>query len=600
MTGMRRALVALALVLAVLGVPTQAAAAEGTAATVAPARLAAPRLAVAPARPMKGERAVFSGRAPRARGPVTLQRKVGQRWRTVASGTVKQGRYRISARVRRAGTYRVHGPAFTSDPRRVRLARQRARLGAVDEPFVVGLPRTVSATVKPGRSGRVLRLQALVGGSWVTVATARSGERGSARISFAGTTPGTTDYRVVGARYRGSSVSPPSPAEPVHTARTLDVASPGSPDGTSAGYADVSADGRWVAFASQAQLLPADGDLTYDVYLLDRTTDALAGVLLQSNGTTVAPSLSASGRYLAFQSQATNLGSGGDADYDVYVLDRRTGDLELVSRSAGGGDGNGVSAAATISDDGWFVVWTSTASNLVSVGPPPDTTVRHGWLRDLRTGTTRALDRVGLGWTDEDVDEVTISGDGSRIAFSSSDDDLDPSSVISTAVFTWDLAADGALSNRDNRTSGYFARQPYLTADGDTLAFTTGDDLVPADINGDRDVYVQPVTGSAVTLASPAGGAEPSRSHGISANGRYVLMATRNPLPGDGNGNLDDVVVWDRRTGTHVLVSDGGNAASLDPAVSADGSVVAFGSEATDLIGPGMSGDSNVFVAVLR
>lgn len=592
MADMRRALVVLALLLGALGVPTQVATSEEP--------VTEARLSVVPARPMKGERTVFSGRAPRARGPVVLQRKAGQRWRKVSSGTVKQGRYRIATRVRRAGTYRVRGATFTSRARKVRLAAQEATFGPADEPFVVGLSRTVTASVTPGRRGRVVRLQALVSGTWVTVANAPSRANGSVTIAFEGTTPGTADYRVVGARFRGSSVSPPSDLEPVHTARRLDVASPGAPDGTRSSYADVSADGRWVAFASQAQLLPADDDLTYDVYLLDRTTDALEGVLLQSNDTTVVPSLSANGRYLAFQSQATNLGVGGDADYDVFVLDRRTGDLQLVSRSAAGGDGNGVSAAATISNDGRFVVWTSTASNLVGVSPPPDTSVRHGWFRNLETGTTRPLDRIGLGWTDEDVDDVTISGDGSRIAFSSRDDDLDPGTIVSSAVFTWDVAADGTFSNRDNRTRGYLARQPYLTDDGDTFAFTTGDDLVPADINGDRDVYVQPVTGSAVTLASPAGGAEPSRSHGISADGRYVLMATRNPLPGDGNGLMDDVVVWDSVTGTHLLVSDGGNAASLDPAMSADGSVVAFSSEATDLIGPGISGDSNVFVAVVR
>jgi Tol biopolymer transport system component len=592
MTDMRHALVVLALVLAALGVPTQVAAAERSATT-------APGLSVVPARPMKGERAVFSGRAPRARGPVVLQRKVGQRWRKVAAGTVKQGRYRITTRVRRAGTYRVHGATFTSRPRKVRLATQEATLDAVDEPFVVDLPRFVTATVSPARTGRVVRLQALVSGTWVTVATAPSGADGSAAIRFGGTTPGTTDYRVVGARFRGAPASPPSATETVHTARRLDVASAGAPDGTETSYADVSADGRWVAFASEAQLLPADSDATYDIYLLDRTTDALEGVLLQANDTTVVPSLSADGRYLAFQSQATNLGSGADAAYDVFVLDRRTGGLELVSRSAGGGDGNGVSAAPTITDDGRGVVWASTASNLVSLAPPPDTTVRHGWFRDLETGIVRALDRISLGWTDEDVDETTISGDGSRIAFTSSDADLDPGGVVTSAVFTWDVAADGTFSNRENRTRGYFARGPFLTADGDTLTFTTGDDLVPADINGDRDVYVQPVGGTAVTLASPPGGAEPSRSFGISADGRFVLMTTRNPLPGDGNGIMDDVVVWDSESGTHRLAASG-NAASLDPAMSADGSVVTFSSESTNLIGPGISGDSNVFVAVLR
>jgi len=570
-----------------------------TADTLDTAPAAAPRLRVSPARPLKGERTAFTGKAPGASGRVVLQRKAGQRWRKVATGKARRGGYRIEARVRRAGSYRVQGGGFTSRPRKVALARQKATLRGVAAPFVVGHPRTVRATVKPARKGRKVRLQVLDGGTWATVAAARSRANGTARIAFEGTTPGTADYRVVGARFRGAAASPPSVPTAVHTARQLDVASRAAAADSRSGYADVSADGRWLAFASDAQLLPADGDLTYDIYLLDRVTGSLEGVLLDSNDTTVAPSLSADGRYIAFQSVATNLGSGGDVGYDVYVLDRRTDAVELVSRTPGGGDGNGASAAATISDDGRYVVWVSTASNLVTLNPPPGTSVRHGWVRDRETGITRPLDRIGAGWADEDIDEVTISGDGSRIAFSSGDEDLDPpGGSIGSAVFTWDVAADGTLSERTIRTPAYYARDPHLTADGDTFVFATADDLVPPDVNGDTDVYVQPVDGGSVTLASPAGGAESSRSHGISADGRYVLMTTRNQLPGDGNGLDDDVVVWDSVTGTHRLLTQG-NGPSLDPAMSADGSVVGFTSEATNLIGPSITGDSNVFVSVL-
>lgn len=600
MTGMTRPrAVLVVIVLAVVCAGLAPATPPGVAAGSSDPSTTTATLLITPAKPMKGERTVFSGRAPGARGKVLVQRKAGQRWRTLGRARVERGSYRFTIRVRRAGTYRVRGAAFTSTKRKVVLARQSAALVSAEEPFVLGLPRTVVMEVSPVRDGRTLRLQALLDGTWRTVASRKSAADGSATIPFEGTTPGTTDYRVVGAPYRGAPASPPSEPAQVHTARDLDVASAGAPDGTDTGYADVSADGRWVAFASEAQLLPADDDSTYDIYLLDRTTDALEGVLLQANDTTVVPTLSADGRYVAFQSEATNLGSGADAAYDVFVLDRRTGELELVSRSAAGGDGNGVSAAPTITGDGRGVVWTSTASNLVSLAPPPDTTVRHGWFRDLDTGTTRPLDRISLGWADEDVDETTISGDGSRIAFTSSEGDLDPGGVVTSAVFTWDVADDGSLSNRENRTRGFLARGPFLTGDGDTLTFTTGDDLVPADTNGDRDVYVQPVGGTAVTLASPAGGAESSRSFGLSADGRYVLMTTRNVLPGDGNGVMDDVVVWDSETGVHTLVTRG-NAASLDPAMSADASVVGFTSDATNLIGPGISGDTNVFVAVLR
>lgn len=605
-------LAALVLALGVLGVPTTTAApgAAGVPATTpalappAPAgttdRVAArakrPKLKVRPAAPMRKERTTFSGKAQGASKAV-LQRKTGSRWKTVARSAVRKNRFNVRTRVKKAGTYRVVAGRVTSRTRKVRLARQSSTLVSQAAPFVVGLNRTVLAQVAPVRVHRTVALQALVGGAWQTVASATTDATGTARLRLRGTTPGTTDYRVVAAKYKGAAAGPPSPAVPVRTARPTELASSGNSPAGDASYASVSADGRWVAFASNAQLLPGDNDAFYDIYLLDRVTGALSAILLNANAATLSPSLSADGRLVAFQSQATNLGAGGDASYDVFVLDRGTGAVELISTSHSGGDANGLSAAPTISGDGRFVTFTSTASNLTELGQPPDTLTRHGWFHNRTSGANRPVDRAGA-WTADEISSVTISGDGTRIAFDSANDALDPGDVSSSTVFSWDVTEQGALTNRVNRTGpDIFATNQHLSHDGDTLSFDTGDDLAPGDNNGDLDVYVLTIAAGLITMASPIGG-DRSRGHGVSADGRYVLLTTRNQLSGDGNGADDDVVVWDRFTGSRLLVSRG-NAGSLDPAMSADGSVVAYASEATDLV-PGSPGDTNVFVQVLR
>ena len=117
-----------------------------------------------------------------------------------------------------------------------------------------------------------------------------------------------------------------------------------------------------------------------------------------------APSISADGRYVAFISDAQNLGEHGPAGVqEAYVKDLHTGEVKLVSRANGLdgepanelGEGIGVEDAA-ISGDGRYVIFTSAASNLVGGLPPaaPEEHPLHVYRRDLQTGETTLVDRV--------------------------------------------------------------------------------------------------------------------------------------------------------------------------------------------------------------
>ena len=136
----------------------------------------------------------------------------------------------------------------------------------------------------------------------------------------------------------------------------------------------VSADGRYVAFESRAtNLVSGDNNSRCDVFVRDRLTGTTERVSLsfngvQGNGDSVQPSISADGRYVAFSSVASNLVSGGTSYWQVFVRDRQAGTTKLVSSNSVGGQGIGDSGYPSISADGGYVAFESQATNLVAGG----------------------------------------------------------------------------------------------------------------------------------------------------------------------------------------------------------------------------------------
>lgn len=137
--------------------------------------------------------------------------------------------------------------------------------------------------------------------------------------------------------------------------------------------AAIAADGRYVAFASQAtNLVGGDDHQVEDVFVRDLKTDRTMLVSRASgrqgqpgSGDSSRPAISANGRYIAFQSYASNLGPHDNAAVpDVFVRDMKTGRVDLASAGIGGAPANGPSADPGISPDGHFVVFDSKATNL--------------------------------------------------------------------------------------------------------------------------------------------------------------------------------------------------------------------------------------------
>src|SRR4028118_367972 len=135
----------------------------------------------------------------------------------------------------------------------------------------------------------------------------------------------------------------------------------------------ISADGRFVAFYSQASnIVPGDTNNSYDTFVRDTLTNTTTLVSLdsagnQGNSDSYNASISADGRFVAFSSEASNIVPGDTNNYaDIFVRDRLTNTTTRVSVDSAGNQGNFFSGSASISADGRFVAFSSNSSNLRS------------------------------------------------------------------------------------------------------------------------------------------------------------------------------------------------------------------------------------------
>jgi Tol biopolymer transport system component len=189
-------------------------------------------------------------------------------------------------------------------------------------------------------------------------------------------------------------------------------------------YSAISADGRSVAFRSSASNLVVDdtNDLD-DIFVHDRQTGATERVSVDSTGAqandySLVPAISADGRYVAFASFASNLVAGdNNGILDVFVNDRQTGATERVSVDSTGAQANGWSDYTAISADGRYVAFGSIANNLVAgdTNGPIDIFVHD---RQTRATERVSVDSTGAQANDYSVDPA-ISADGRSVAFGS-------------------------------------------------------------------------------------------------------------------------------------------------------------------------------------
>jgi hypothetical protein len=474
-----------------------------------------------------------------------------------------------------------------------------------------------------------------------------------------GTVPGggTTDTTLPPGGGTTDTTVPQNPDVNWGPAGTTTIVAKAAVGGGSGAYRPwMSDDGRYLVFDSDSKRVlggTPDTEAIRDVYLYDRVTGTMERISVGLNGARAAgtdtnckspdtsvcgsqrPTISGDGRFVAFWSNATNLVPNDTNDsYDAFLFDRQTHTMSLVSTGYGGVPANGHSRRPVVSRDGNFVVFESSASNLIAPASCPLLQPCTGgdknnaddvFLYDVASKTVSLVSADDKGSSANGAsNRPSLSGNGRRIAYQS-----DATNLVSgdangkMDVFLRDMAGGTVIvSSGPSGQANNSSHSPSVSANGSYVSFdSTASNLGAGDSGGDLDVYLKNVDTGAIEQISVRSGGGQVTDHPsdgivgsdstISSDGRFVAFwsSSSTLVDGDTNGSdcnqapCADVFVRDRASNTtfRIMSTNGvqGDGDSFSPALSVDGRFVALDSKATTLdASGGAAGSEDIFVHV--
>jgi Tol biopolymer transport system component len=348
-----------------------------------------------------------------------------------------------------------------------------------------------------------------------------------------------------------------------------------------------------------------------DVFRYDRATGETVCVSvntdgLPGNGRSFASGVSKDGRLVLFWSYASDLVGGDENGYaDVFLRDMKTGTTTQLSRGWGGVQPNGGSWFPTMSDDGRYVAFESWASNLV-IGDYNE--LQDIFVLDRRTGRTVRIGQPLFGESNDDSGGPQISPNGRWVAFESGASNIvggDTNGTIDAFVVEWQRGTVIRASVNDGVEQGNGqSRSPMVTNNGRVLFLSAASNLVPGDTNGAYDSFVRDVRrGKTVRVSLSSTGAQANYDSArgtIDPKGRYVAFGTwaSNFVPGDTNASAD-VYLRDLARGTTVRLTaahDGGLPNGNTHAIGFAGRTLLLSSVATNLVPGDTNGAEDLFV----
>lgn len=384
----------------------------------------------------------------------------------------------------------------------------------------------------------------------------------------------------------------------------------------------VSDDGRWCLYISQGtNIVPGQVDTNgdWDLFLWDSVTNTSqlvshvpgSAVTTGNAASSYSPSISADGRYVAFVSYATNLVAGvtdTNASEDVFLFDRITGTVTLISHATGAPNVAGNAGSADnplVSDDGNYIAFGSHATNLVGgqSGSAPAPACVYLYDRVAGAAVMVSHNNASQIVPGNSLSYLqSFSADGRFVAFNSQADNLIAGGTDANSAndcFVWDRTtatvtlishAAGAPLNAGNGASS----GPKVSGDGNWIAYSSSATNLIAgvtDANTGTDVFLYNRVAGTTTLVSHASGSATTTAgtgsvgqapSSISADGRFIAFTSTAANVVAGQVGFGSLYLFDRTTGSSVMVSH--TPASMTTCSNAGGGVRGFVSNAGDFV----------------
>ncbi|OGL31889.1 hypothetical protein A3F64_00595, partial [Candidatus Saccharibacteria bacterium RIFCSPHIGHO2_12_FULL_42_8] len=405
----------------------------------------------------------------------------------------------------------------------------------------------------------------------------------------------------------------------INTSR-VSVDSNGSEANNFSSSPSISTDGRYIAYSSAAtNLVAGDTNGVLDVFLYDTVTETTKRISVDSGGNeahsdSYEPSISGDGRYIAYASDADNLvTSDTNIMTDMFLYDTVNETTSRISVDSGGVEADGSSGGASVSSDGRYITYHSDATNLVAGDTNVTTDV---FLYDTDTQTTSRIS-VDSGGTESTGYSYSpaISGDGQYITYSSDSTDL----VIGDTngfsdIFLYNVATQTTTrismdtgGNESNNGSAY----SNISSNGRYIVYQSeASDLIFGDSNLAQDIFLYDTLAQTTTLISKDSNGVISGNYSsdavISGDGKYIVYQSigENLVNNDTNANFD-IYAFEIDSGKTFRVSvdsnkNQGNGGSSLPTISGDGKYIAYSSDATNLVATDINTFTDIFLASLK
>ncbi|MCK6448914.1 MAG: calcium-binding protein [Planctomycetes bacterium] len=361
-------------------------------------------------------------------------------------------------------------------------------------------------------------------------------------------------------------------------------------------------DAKWIVMQSHCtHFVPADTNGRMDVFVRELATgyvtrESVSSAAVQGDGHSWYPRISPDGRWVVFDSFATNLvANDTNGVQDVFLRDRMATLTSRVSATNTGGQANGESGRAALSDDGRYVAFSSLASNLI-VG---DTNATWDvFVRDVALGTTQRISVSSAGAQGNQESRFpSLSADARYVGFWSAASNLVANDTNGfNDVFVRDRLLGTTVrasvwtdGTQANASSGI----PSLSADGRSIAFDAEPTNWIAGVGG-WQIWLRDLANGTTELVSQSSAGVPgnvgSNGKSVSADGRYVgFQSWADNLVGGDTNSTGDIYLRDRVLGIteRISLSTTGvqpNNQNWSPSVSADGRYVAFDTDASNLV----------------